>query len=132
MGMMLVVVAAALIWPPEVPPAVQTIEQEGRWVLRTNDPAMPLYTHDPDPAETATCLGPCAKSRPPLSAPAGAVPVGEWRPIARADGRRQWSFRGKPVYLHVGDGISVPRGVTSGWRLLPTFDARSGQGEPIR
>jgi predicted lipoprotein with Yx(FWY)xxD motif len=116
--------AAAMVWPPEVPPAVQTIAEAGRWVLRSNDPAMPLYTRDADPPGKSTCLAACRKSWPPLRAPADARPVGEWTVVTVTSGEHQWAFRGKPVYLHRGDEVSMPRGVAPGWRLLPTFPAR--------
>jgi predicted lipoprotein with Yx(FWY)xxD motif len=39
----------------------------------------------------------------PLVAPALARPVGEWSVLARDDGIRQWTYRGKPLFTFAGD-----------------------------
>jgi len=40
----------------------------------------------------------CTQMWPPVYAPDGAAPVGKWGVVARADGRKQWTFEGFPVY----------------------------------
>src|SRR5690606_17173463 len=39
----------------------------------------------------------------PLPAPELAPAIGEWAPLTRADGTRQWSCKGKPLYTYAND-----------------------------
>lgn len=65
---------------------------------------MALYTFagDTTPGQSA-CVGDCATAWPALAAPADAAPVGEWSVVARADGTKQWAFRGQPLYRSTKD-----------------------------
>ncbi|MET0281856.1 MAG: hypothetical protein ABW278_12155 [Steroidobacteraceae bacterium] len=40
----------------------------------------------------------CTQMWPPVLAAAGAAPVGEWGLVQRADGHKQWTYEGFPVY----------------------------------
>ena len=52
---------------------------------------------------TIMCYNECAKTYPPLLASTDAKPMGEWWIITRADGKKQWAFRGIPVYTYYAD-----------------------------
>ena len=52
---------------------------------------------------TIMCYNECAKKYPPLLASANAKPMGEWWILTRADGAKQWAFRGIPVYTYSQD-----------------------------
>lgn len=52
---------------------------------------------------TILCYNTCAKTYPPLLASDDAKPMGEWWIITRADGKKQWAFRGIPVYTYYAD-----------------------------
>lgn len=58
-----------------------------------------LYVYDGDikPGKSA-CKKDCASIWHPATAPQLAKPFGEWSIIARADGTKQWAYRGKPLY----------------------------------
>jgi predicted lipoprotein with Yx(FWY)xxD motif len=60
---------------------------------------MTLYTFDRDTYWSSACNAQCAVGWPPLVAAAGAKPVGDYTIIARDDGRRQWAYKGKPLYV---------------------------------
>lgn len=62
---------------------------------------MTLYTFDRDAAGSgkSACNGDCAVKWPPLLAKAGDKPMGDYTIVMRGDGRRQWAFKGKPLYL---------------------------------
>jgi predicted lipoprotein with Yx(FWY)xxD motif len=60
---------------------------------------MTLYTFDRDPLGRSACNAQCAANWPPLVAPAGARPAGDYTILAREDGRRQWAYKGKPLYV---------------------------------
>jgi len=81
---------------------------------------MTLYTFDRDSELRSVCNAQCAASWPPLIAAAGAKRAGRYAIIAREDGRRQWTYKGKPLYLWVKDqepGDRSGDGVDNLWRV---------------
>jgi predicted lipoprotein with Yx(FWY)xxD motif len=64
---------------------------------------MTLYTYDKDSPGKSRCVDRCAKAWPAALAPASAKPFGDWSVFRRADGTRQWQYRGKPLYTFVRD-----------------------------
>jgi predicted lipoprotein with Yx(FWY)xxD motif len=119
MSMAIIFVLAA--FPPDVPQAVQIIEENKVYVLRTLVGEKSLYTYDRDEPGKSNCTGPCATAWPPLRAPASAKPVGKWTVMKRADGVLQWAYDGKPVYTYQRDKPAVASGDGIGgiWHLLP-------------
>jgi predicted lipoprotein with Yx(FWY)xxD motif len=67
----------------------------------TNSAGMTLYTFDKDPAGAgkSTCNGPCATNWPPLLAQDGASASDHYSIVTRDDGKKQWAYMGKPLYL---------------------------------
>jgi predicted lipoprotein with Yx(FWY)xxD motif len=67
-----------------------------------------LYTYDKDdqPGKSA-CNDDCAKAWPALAAAADAKPFGEWSVVTRADGSKQWAFKGKPLYTYAEDKMPM-------------------------
>lgn len=65
---------------------------------------MTLYVFDGDvePGRSA-CSDECARIWPPLLAGALAKPIGDWTIVVREDGRRQWAYKGRPLYAFSGD-----------------------------
>jgi predicted lipoprotein with Yx(FWY)xxD motif len=49
---------------------------------------------------TLTCDDACAKTWPPLLAPADALPSGYWDVATRPDGGKQWVFKGYALYTY--------------------------------
>jgi len=83
---------------------------------------MTLYTFDRDSANArrSACVDQCAKSWPPLVAPADAGPVDDYSVITRDDGTRQWAYKGKPLYTWVKDtkpGDATGDGFRNLWRV---------------
>jgi predicted lipoprotein with Yx(FWY)xxD motif len=74
--------------------------------------ALYVFTGDtvPDPA-----------AWPALTAPADAKPAGDWSLVTRADGAKQWAYRGKALYLSAKDkapGDTNGRAAENGqWQL---------------
>jgi predicted lipoprotein with Yx(FWY)xxD motif len=64
-----------------------------------------LYTYDRDIAwgGSAKCAAVCAQRFTPFIAPPGVYRVGDYELLRLSDGRRQWTFRGKPLYRYAGD-----------------------------
>lgn len=66
---------------------------------------MTLYVFDRDTAGSgkSVCNGGCAANWPPLAAPSGAAPAGDWTIVNRDDGTKQWAYKGRPLYYWVKD-----------------------------
>lgn len=68
--------------------------------ILVDDKGMTLYTFDDDKPNTgrSACYGNCAVTWPPVLAGEGVNPTGNLSVITRADGARQWTFKGQPLY----------------------------------
>ncbi|WP_153145459.1 hypothetical protein [Dechloromonas sp. H13] len=64
---------------------------------------MTLYTFDKDAPGKSNCNGPCATNWPPLYAADGDSGSGDYSVINRDDGKKQWAFKGKPLYYWTKD-----------------------------
>ena len=69
----------------------------------TDARGMTLYTFDKDADGKSACNGPCAGNWPPLMASAEAKPTADYVIIGRADGGKQWAYKGKPLYTWKND-----------------------------
>ena len=83
---------------------------------------MALYTFDRDPAGEgkSVCVDKCAVLWPPFIADSGAQASGDWTVVTRADGSKQWAYKGKPLYYWVKDqkpGDRTGDGVNKVWWL---------------
>ena len=88
----------------------------------TGKNGMTLYTFDRDTAGAgkSVCNGPCAANWPPLFAEDGASASGDWSIVTRDDGKKQFAYKGKPLYFWVKDakpGDRTGDGFNSVWRL---------------
>jgi len=63
-----------------------------------------LYTFDRDSLGKSACNAQCAVNWPPLVAATGAKAAGDYTIIVRDDGRRQWAYKGRPLYVSGKDG----------------------------
>lgn len=82
---------------------------------------MTLYTYDRDsPGGPSRCEGVCARLWPPFPASTDArLPEG-YGVIVRADGSRQWTYRGRPLYRYAGDaavGSTRGDGINGTWHV---------------
>jgi predicted lipoprotein with Yx(FWY)xxD motif len=83
---------------------------------------MTLYTFDKDVAGSgkSVCNGPCATNWPPLMAIDGQQGQGDFSVITRDDGKKQWAFKGKPLYFWLKDskpGDATGEGFNGVWRV---------------
>ena len=67
-----------------------------------NAKGMTLYEFAKDANGKSACNGPCAQKWPPLLDNGGTA-SGNWSVITRADGSKQWAYKGHPLYTWVGD-----------------------------
>ena len=88
-----------------MPPGVQASKLADGTMALVDAKGMTLYTFGKDQPGVSNCNDNCAKNWPPLMAPADAKPMGEWTIVTRADGSRQWAYKGMPLYLWVKDKV---------------------------
>jgi predicted lipoprotein with Yx(FWY)xxD motif len=71
----------------------------------TGPNGMTLYTFDRDAAGSgkSVCNGPCATLWPPLLASDNDQGDGDYTVIVRDDGKKQWAYKGKPLYYFARD-----------------------------
>ena len=103
--------------PPNVPPGF-SVRVVATGVLVTTIEGYSLYVSDRDTASKSNCNGLCEETWQPMIAPELASPLGDWTMLERANGVKQWVFRGKPVYRHALDSYkgSLEGGDTPGWQ----------------
>lgn len=73
--------------------------------LLTDSASMTLYVFDNDatvPGKSA-CTAACLNMWTPLYAEPDAKAVGDYAFITRDDGKRQWAYKGKPLYRWYND-----------------------------
>lgn len=71
----------------------------------TDSKGMTLYVWDNDltaPGKSL-CVGVCVLSWPPFLAADDAKPTGDYTLVVRDDGKKQWAYKGRPLYLWVND-----------------------------
>jgi predicted lipoprotein with Yx(FWY)xxD motif len=81
---------------------------------------MTLYTFDRDPELKSVCNAQCAADWPPLVAAPGAKRAPPYLIIARDDGGRQWTYKGRPLYRSAKDrapGDRTGEGADNLWRV---------------
>ena len=78
-------------------------KMEGGVLVGAN--GMTLYTFDKDARDSgkSVCVDKCAVNWPPLMAGASDNGNGDWSIVARADGSKQWAYKGWPLYYWVKD-----------------------------
>ena len=91
-------------------------------VVLTDFAGFTLYAFDGAVADDGQrCSdGGCAIDWRPVAAPALALDVGDFSVVSRADGSRQWAYRGRPLYRYRGDllpGDAHGRAADVRWHL---------------
>lgn len=82
-----------------------------------------LYVFDNDVAGSgrSVCIGPCHGLHPPYLIEEGATVAEPFGVVLRDDGTRQWSYKGRPLYLFYADeksGDTYGDGVSRGtWHV---------------
>ena len=90
--------------------------------ILTGSNGMTLYVFDKDAAGSgkSVCNGPCATNWPPLLAMDGETASSDYGVVVRDDGRKQWAYKGKPLYYWIKDqrpGDKTGDGVNNLWRI---------------
>ena len=62
-----------------------------------------LYTYEKDEPGKSNCTGACAEAWPPAVARADDKEFADFTVVTRADGAKQWAYKGKPLYMSAKD-----------------------------
>jgi predicted lipoprotein with Yx(FWY)xxD motif len=87
-----------------------------------------LYTFDKDAPGRSNCAGDCLAKWPAFMARAEARESGNFTLVARAEGGKQWAFKGKPLYYFAGDQAAGQRngnGIGGVWHAVDAGQADS-------
>ena len=108
--------AVLLAWLPltasrgaaQATPTVQIRQAGSAGSILAGPDGKTLYTFSTDTAGASTCAGNCANAWPPLVLASGQPTAGPGLSgtlavITRADGKRQVTYNGQPLYTFVGD-----------------------------
>jgi predicted lipoprotein with Yx(FWY)xxD motif len=80
------------------PSGVHAMKAANGAMVLADGTMMTLYTYAKDTPGVSNCNDNCAKNWPPLLAAPDAKPMGDWTIITRADGTKQWAYKGMPLY----------------------------------
>ena len=78
------------------------------------------FARDTSGSGQSACVDTCAVNWPPLGVAASAMPLGDYTIITRADGRKQWAYKGLPLYYYIKDtkpGDKMGAGVGGVWKV---------------
>jgi len=105
----------------EHPGQVALVETTAGWGYQHFPSNVRLYVYDADSPGKSNCNLGCAGAWQPLIAPDGEKPVGDWTKITREDGRQQWAYKDRPVYLRYHgamSGSSSDDATAATWHVL--------------
>lgn len=113
-----IVCLVALTALAQTVPPVSGDTARGKALVDLN--GMTLYVFDRDGKDKSNCNAQCAVNWLPLIADTDAQASGNFSFISRDDGRKQWAYKGKPLYTWAKDkkpGDATGDGVNNVWHL---------------
>jgi len=96
------------------------ISDSSKGKVLSDNKGMTLYIFDKDSVGKSACNGKCAGNWPPLMAAADSKATGDFTVITRDDGKKQWAYKGMPLYGWVKDkkpGDVTGDGVNNVWHI---------------
>ena len=116
-----ILAAALLAGCGSMSPAPDTPTRTADGVL-VGPSGMTLYTFDRDEAGSgkSACNGPCATIWPALGVAETAKPMGDYTIVVRDDGKKQWAYKGRPLYYWSKDakpGDKTGDGMMGAWKV---------------
>lgn len=115
----LVAIAATALLGLVSPVQAQSTSMAGGMLVGPN--GMTLYTFDKDAGGKSMCNGPCATNWPPFMAAEADKAAGDYSIVTRDDGKKQWAFKGKPLYYWIKDtkaGDMAGDGFNGVWHVV--------------
>ena len=100
-------------------PSTPTVAQDGS-LIGPDGRTLYVFSRDARGSGKSVCVDQCAVNWPPLGVAATAKPIGDYTVITRADGSKQWAYKGMPLYYFVKDtkaGDKLGQGVGGVWAV---------------
>jgi predicted lipoprotein with Yx(FWY)xxD motif len=129
--------------PPKPPPNAEegTVfvslgSAKGLGEVLVNSEGRTLYAFSGDSGEEPTCEGACAKAWPPLldengePQPSNGTGAARLGTVERADGSKQVTYAGHPLYSYTGDKMPGDANGNGSSAFGGTWSALKGSGEP--
>lgn len=113
--------AAEPSFKQEHPGDVALVEEGGVFVYKQFPSQLRLYVFDKDAPGKLGCDETCILAWPPVWAHENSKPTGDWTTVERANGRKQWAYKGRPAYTRFHDSPTQPTGIgldDGAWHLL--------------
>jgi predicted lipoprotein with Yx(FWY)xxD motif len=85
---------------PATMPAEITIHESLLGRVLADVTGMTLYVNAGDKPGKSRCTDKCLRGWQPLWAPAVAASRGDWSTVVRDDGKKQWAYKGQPLYAY--------------------------------
>ncbi|QOX80013.1 hypothetical protein FY034_14075 [Trichlorobacter lovleyi] len=124
-GMLTMAIAVLMFSSVAAAAGVGVKEKDGIGKYLTDEKGMTLYLFKKDTAGTSACAGPCVEKWPLFSAESVTVPAGvqagDFGTIVRADGKKQTTYKGLPLYYFFKDlkpGDTAGQGVNNVWYVV--------------
>jgi predicted lipoprotein with Yx(FWY)xxD motif len=123
---------------PSTPPGITLIEvvrelpisqPEILWLRPGDGEGRTVFVHEQDEPGISKCAGDCAAEFPPLAAPRGAKPSGDWSILKRKDGVRQWAYQKQP--LHTWSKEQTPGEVATNVGLTETANSKLAENPVV-
>jgi len=130
--------AASSSLPPSTPQGITLVEvvrelpvsqPEILWLRPGDADGRTLFVYEQDEPGVSRCSGDCAVEFPPLAAPRGAKPVGDWSIVRRKDGVQQWAYQKHP--LHVWSKEETPGEVATNVGLTETANSKLAENPVV-
>ena len=77
--------------------------------IRTSPQNLPIYVFDDDAPGKSNCGAGCIGAWSPVVSNGG-TPTGAWTIFEREDHRKQWAYKGRPLYTYFTDTPGKPTG----------------------
>ena len=122
MNKTLALVAAALVAAGCATTSKDRTPADVRNNMLVGESGMTLYTFDRDTVGSgkSACNGQCATNWPPLIVIGAMEPSGGYTVVTRDDGRKQWAYKGRPLYFWAKDakpGDTTGDNVNNVWHI---------------
>jgi predicted lipoprotein with Yx(FWY)xxD motif len=105
--------------------AVKVAKKEGIGSYLTDIKGMTLYNFKKDTPGKSACEGPCVENWPlyyrETVAPQDGLAAKDFGTITRADGKKQTTYKGMPLYYFIKDtkpGDTMGQGVKDAWSVV--------------
>ena len=119
---------------------VQTKQDKLGTILAAGPKKLTVYLFEADKGSSSSCAGACAKAWPPVTTAAAASVAGgalsaDLGTTARADGTKQVTYKGHPLYFYAKDGDAgdaYGQGSTqfgAGWYVLKPDGSKLDSGD---